>query len=462
MKNKEILKTQWKEYPLGDIWDILRQVPAFNMAFNDIDQYQAESRISLKRLIKRLDLTFRNNLFDMAVFNVERWVKYLDSFIGFEQVSIKTKPLITLTMSFRELKKKKKSDSSEQLIYFEPNLEEIQQKFTEPITWTIDFLNSLQTLESDFVKILGLPNEQVFSLDKDFKPFDTMANRLTQMAVDAMRAANQIQEDFSQFQFLLENSSEEIIRQYSEIVKRTKSLDQINENLQKIDSSIVELNSLHCNEIHTPLFLINSGPLKEFLYQKAKSIKEGFLKKVSEIVIESIQQINDRFSEMEAALKHVPETEQELIQLQNDIKNCDDNLDRLEADIEMTYKYMLLMEQHGHKFPANHMYKFWLLKISPLEIKRIFGDSQRTLVQREQYFIKTLEDEKKVFESQLQQYRNEFEQLKLFSQYNRVTEHAKFSEELGTKIDQAKERRVNFNEREQMFELSQSNYEQLD
>lgn len=37
MKNKEILKTQWKEYPLGDIWDILRQVPAFNMAFNDID-----------------------------------------------------------------------------------------------------------------------------------------------------------------------------------------------------------------------------------------------------------------------------------------------------------------------------------------------------------------------------------------------------------------------------------------
>lgn len=51
------------------------------------------------------------------------------------------------------------------------------------------------------------------------------------MAVDAMRAANQIQEDFSQFQFLLENSSEEIIRQYSEIVKRTKSLDQINENL---------------------------------------------------------------------------------------------------------------------------------------------------------------------------------------------------------------------------------------
>jgi dynein heavy chain len=126
--------------------------------------------------------------------------------------------------------------------------------------------------------------------------------------------------------------------------------------------------------------LIKSEPLKEFLFQKAKSIKEGFLKKVSEIVIESIQLINDRFGQIEVALKHVPETEQELIQLQNDIKNCDENLDKLEIDIEMTYKYMLLMEQHGHKFPANQMYKFWLLKISPLEIKRIFGDSQRTLI----------------------------------------------------------------------------------
>lgn len=38
-KNKEILKTQWKEYPLGDIWDILRKVPEFNKAFNDLDQY---------------------------------------------------------------------------------------------------------------------------------------------------------------------------------------------------------------------------------------------------------------------------------------------------------------------------------------------------------------------------------------------------------------------------------------
>ena len=73
-----------------------------------------------------------------------------------------------------------------------------------------------------------------------------------------------------------------------------------------------------------------------------------------------------------------------------------------------------------------------------------------------------MEDEKKQFEQQLGQYKSEYEQLKQFSLFNRVTEHAKFSEELGTKIDQAKERRINFNEREQMFELSQSNYEQLD
>jgi hypothetical protein len=46
-------------------------------------------------------------------------------------------------MSYKELKKKKKSDSKERLIYFEPSLEDIQSRFSEPVAWMSDFLNSL-------------------------------------------------------------------------------------------------------------------------------------------------------------------------------------------------------------------------------------------------------------------------------------------------------------------------------
>lgn len=129
----------------------------------------------------------------MAYFNIEKWVQFIDSFVGFEQVSIKSLPLITLTMSFKELKKKKKSESKEKLIYFEPNLEEIKAKFSEPINWIIDFLNSIQTLESDFVKILGLPSQQVFNLDKTHGPFAVMMSRLERILESAMERADKIQ-----------------------------------------------------------------------------------------------------------------------------------------------------------------------------------------------------------------------------------------------------------------------------
>jgi hypothetical protein len=44
---------------------------------------------------------------------MEKWVQFLDSFVGEEQVSIQAKPLLYLTMSFKELKKKKKNEGKE-------------------------------------------------------------------------------------------------------------------------------------------------------------------------------------------------------------------------------------------------------------------------------------------------------------------------------------------------------------
>lgn len=46
-------------------------------------------------------------------------------------------------MTYKELKKKKKADSKEQLIFFEPSLADIQFRLCEPITWMMEFLNSL-------------------------------------------------------------------------------------------------------------------------------------------------------------------------------------------------------------------------------------------------------------------------------------------------------------------------------
>lgn len=111
------------------------------------------------------------------------------------------------------------------------------------------------------------------------------------------------------------------------------------------------------------------------------------------------------------------------------------------------------MERYGQKFESKEMYKFWFLKISPLEVKKAFIDAKRTSQEKEQHFVGVLEDEKKKFESDIADFKKEFENLKLYSSYSEVNEYSKNSNELGEKLDLAKEKRSNFNEREDLFGL---------
>jgi peptidoglycan hydrolase CwlO-like protein len=46
-------------------------------------------------------------------------------------------------------------------------------------------------------------------------------------------------------------------------------------------------------------------------------------------------------------LKKIPESEEELKFLNENITNCDEKLDKLEKEIENTYSYILLMERYG-------------------------------------------------------------------------------------------------------------------
>lgn len=86
---------------------------------------------------------------------------------------------------------------------------------------------------------------------------------------------------------------------------------------------------------------------------------------------------------MEENLKKVPESEEELRFLNENILQCDERLDKLEKEIENTYAYILLMERYGQKFEPKEMYKFWFLKICPLEVKRAYNEAKRVAAEKE-------------------------------------------------------------------------------
>ena len=259
----------------------------------------------------------------------------------------------------------------------------------------------------------------------------------------------------------MENSKEDIIKTYTDNLKKKRSVGDLENYLNKIMSSIKKLNILYCNEYDTSFFTVLTRELKEQLLSKAKDIKSGFLKKISQNVEKSINGIEGKYNKMCEQLRSVPQKEEELIQLNKNIENCDNELKKLEKEIQDTYQYILLMERYGQQFEENAMIKYWLLKVCPLEVKIASTEAKKTSNDKEKEFVSILEEQKTKFESDITTYKLEFDRIKKFKKFSNV-ENASISSKLASNLENAKERRKDFNRREEIFKIAKSVYENLD
>ena len=472
-KNKESLKIQWREYPLGDICDILRNVNFFMSSFNDIADYNKESKNNLKKFIYRIDLLFKQHLEDFLQSNFTSWLDFLQKFImpipaKGETWVVNDKPLLKVEIKCRDIekekrKKDKKQDNKEiDYIYMNPNYDEFYNKLTEPIRWLTNFLNSLDNLEADIVKVLGISPKKIFNLQDSDEVIHSCYKKVEEILKRGYEDPNNILRAFEQFNYLLEKPKDEIVKMYMDALKKKNSIDSIKEYLDKINDSISKLHNLYSDNHNTIFFQVMTKESKNFLVSKAKDIKKSFLKKVAAKVVKNVGSIKNQYKKLQDDLVKVPEKEEDLVELNKNIEDCDKNLEQLEKEIEKTYEYILIMEQYGEQLEDDAMINFWLLKVCPLEVRIAFNEGRKLSNYHEQAFLHKLEEEKKELENDISNYKIEFDQLKQFSDYSKVGEFAKISENLGNNFDNAKLRLKDFNRREEIFGIATSVYENLD
>lgn len=471
-KNKESLKIQWREYPLGDICDILRNVNFFMSSFNDIADYNKESKNSLKKFIYRIDLLFKQHLEGFLRNNSTCWLEFLQKFVvpapeRGESWVIHDKPLLKIEIKCRDIekdkrKRDKKQDAKDELILMEPSFDEFYEKLTEPIRWLTRFLNSLDNLEPDIVKVLGIAPKKIFNLKDSDEIISSCYKKIEKILKRGYEEPIRILQEFEQFNYLLEKPKDEIVKIYMEAVKKNKTIASMRGYLDKINDSIKKLHNLYSDSHNTIFFQVLTKASKDLLVAKAKDIKKSFLKNIGNKVIKNVSSIKSKYKKMQDDLVKVPEKEEELVALNKNIEECDKNLEALEKEIEKTYEYILIMEQYGEQLEDDAMINFWLLKVCPLEVRIAFNEGRKLSNYHEQAFLYKLEEEKKDFENDVSNYKIEFDQLKQFCDYTKVSEYAKISENLGSNFDSARLRLKDFNRREDIFGIAPSVYENLE
>ena len=281
MQARSSLHIQWRDYVISDIQDTLRDLYRF---------YQTDSKVyldsELKRLLMRIDMQFNAQIREITWNTIQNWVNFIRGFTGDLEFKQKPYPLLVMNLLATSSKKKRgkkhsthkgTAEEPEDLMYYEPSYQQILEVLQEPIHMLEETINSIKQLEKDLVPLIDIKEIPAFNVSLEDEWFadglDSVKKHLDQGWIEAQHVLT----EFRKYQFLLEKSSKEVIRNLfgdpkEKILVEFLDKEAVSNSLKEIIEAKDEVNCLFENEKKTSFFLIKSQQLKEVVETKTNEL----------------------------------------------------------------------------------------------------------------------------------------------------------------------------------------------
>jgi len=126
-------------------------------------------------------------------------------------------------------------------------------------------------------------------------------------------------------------------------------------------------------------------------------------------------------------------------------------LAKLKQEVFKILEFLDILEEFLFPYPEEKAEIYWGLYSRPIDILEKVSDANKTTSSQEEKFMNNLELEKVKFLVELKDIKHDFENVRSYNDYKLVKENATFTMNLMEKIEKAKEKVKNFNEREIIF-----------
>ena len=329
-KNLQSLHIQWREFISNDISEKLRKIELYNPSIPSKEEYMDSKRMPMRRFLRRVDLIFRESVKTLAEYNINEWIKTCRQFVmdNFEDRTkevwrVSEKPMIYVEIKTKERNKdRKKRESDEELIFFEPNDATINKKLKEPLQWLIKAINSFNTLEPNIVNMVNLPQKVAFQVDEKMPMFAEAFERLDQLIEEGLKRPNEILEKFQKYAFLLHKPAEDVVKSYwGKDSENKKSVTDLDEYLNKVSESINEIEGLAINEMNCHFFQIRTKSVKATLIKSAKEIMKALMAKINSSSSKTVQEIQEKYDSLITKMTTEPQSEEKLVEMQGVIRS---------------------------------------------------------------------------------------------------------------------------------------------
>lgn len=156
-----------------------------------------------------------------------------------------------------------------------------------------------------------------------------------------------------------------------------------------------------------------------------------------------------------------PKDEHDLITLKNFISENDLNLARLDKKVVKVSQFLDIMEDQCYPYDTKNLESFWFLKMMPNDIKMEVIEGQKIASLYDTKFREALKNEQENFYKDLIVLKDDVELSKKYNDFDKIKESAEKINQLKEKIENAQNKVKSFNEREQLFKMDVSEYNDL-
>jgi dynein heavy chain len=210
------------------------------------------------------------------------------------------------------------------------------------------------------------------------------------------------------------------------------------------------------------VFSVVCKKLKQQLGDEANKIKERILEETYNWCVTTVERINDTYKEMQNAVEHDPQDEQELVDTQQAQMDSPMRQEQLQAELKRVEQHYAMLDSFSYYYKKEDIEAFYWMKIWPAQMQAALSDGKTSCEAKREEFNNRLETDKEHFKVQVVEFRERFERIKDFNDFGQLSEFTLPSYNLNNDLLNATDKVDEFNKRETIFKVENTFYPELD
>lgn len=353
-------------------------------------------------------------------------------------------------------------------IVLEPSVEDIQVCFSQLIDKMVIALRSLNSIDKDTMSLLILEPRTLFNIgagDPLYADVDDVIRKIKHSISDriakSMVAPNTLAKMYNKYSWLLKDDIQDYLDRFMDR-ESPPSAAEYKAELDRLDTAMREVAELSFKFEYFSLVRVSAGAIKQALYDRARQLRDY----LAQIVADECKQNNiaviGQYNDILARIEVKPANEKQLAELRDFIETSKETVTYLKKTVTEIRRTLQMLETYNVPLSVEDMGLSWSTLEYPSKVEFSGKEVEIALEADKIRMMDRLAMQKDQFERVVE---NLGAEVKLHMKLDDYSDREKIVERINAVMDNiqdAKNKREDFNMREKVFGFPPTEYVQLD